>query len=178
LLVQTPCLEEQPVAGNRWVTEEALKVNITGPVFLLGKVGATFDTLTTQQRQLSSRTALGYRLMPWEGIEILFQGGPAMVHAEDPLRPEQLPHDHAEMLLELQCQCPLAGPFHLEYQGTAVPALSPIDHHRLDQDVRLALPLGRTGNFRLGAKCHWEEAAPPRPLLDTMELYLGLGLNR
>jgi hypothetical protein len=178
VLVQTSRRAEEPVVGDRWLTEEALKVSVAGPLFLFGKVGAGFDTLTTQQRQVTGRTALGCRLISWAGIEILFNGGPTVTHVEDPFRPEQLARDRAEMLLELQCQYPLAGPLHLEYQGTAVPASNPLDRNRLDHDLRFAVPLGKTGNFRLGAKCHWEDAAPPRPLMDTMEVYLGLGLNR
>src|SRR5262249_32552026 len=34
-----------PITGDRWQTEEALKVSIAGPLFVFGQVGAGFDTL-------------------------------------------------------------------------------------------------------------------------------------
>jgi hypothetical protein len=179
LLVHEPKLTpDELVPGERWQTEEALKVSVAGPLFLFGQVGVGFDTLTAQQQRLSSRTGLGCRLVPCKGSEILVHGGPALTRAEDPLRPDLLPRGRAEMLLEVQCRYPLLTYVNVEYQGVAVPAVTPLERNRLDQDLRFAVPLGTLGDFRLGAKHHWEETDNLRPLGERMELYLGVGLSR
>ncbi len=82
------------------------------------------------------------------------------------------------MVVELQARYQLLGPLKVEYDGTALPALTPLDRHRLNQDVRFAIPLGNAGQIRLGARHAWEEQPVPRPWTEGMQLYLGVGLKR
>jgi hypothetical protein len=83
------------------------------------------------------------------------------------------------MLLELQARCPVAGPLQLEYQGIAVPALDPMERHRLNQNLGVAIPLGGAGHLRLGARHQWEDTlTPTKTWADGMQLYLGVGLRR
>src|SRR5262249_29974816 len=93
----------------------------------------------------------------------------------DPLRPERA-QEHSELLVEVQGRLPLLFGAGLEYQGSAVPALTPLAHDQITQDLRLALPVGSTGKLRLGARRRWENFAEPRATPDSMQLYMGLEL--
>ncbi len=164
--------------AERWQTEEALQVPITGPLYVFGQVQAGYNTCTAQQMALSGRTGVGCKLKPIAGGEIILTGCSALSRTEDPLRPVRLPQAQSQVLLELQCNYAVFGPVKVEYQGTATPALDPLERNRVQQDLRFAIPLGEAGQIRLGAKHQWEDLTVARPWLDGMQLYLGVGLKR
>ncbi len=164
--------------AERWQAEEALHVPVAGPLYVFGQVRAGYDTWTAQQMSMTGRTGVGCKLRPIEKSEVVLSGASVMHYAEDPLRPERLPSEKSQMVVELQARYQLLGPLKVEYDGTALPALTPLDRHRLNQDVRFAIPLGNAGQIRLGARHAWEEQPVPRPWTEGMQLYLGVGLKR
>jgi hypothetical protein len=178
LLLRDPEASHHRVAGDRWQTDEALRLPVLGPLYVFGQVGAVYNTESAQEMKVKSCTGLGCRLAFWQGAEVQFRGGPAVSHAADPLRPERLPRESSDLLLQLQARTPLVGPLKLEYDGTALPALGPLERNRVNHDLRFALPLGETGHFHFGAKHKWEDTPAPRPLTDGMEVYIGVGLRR
>jgi hypothetical protein len=167
---------DQPVPEEAWQTEEAWKLDVLGSVSVFGQVGAGQELTRFEDLKLTGRTGLAWKLPVGPGGEVLLRGGPSVTCA-DALRPA-LAQGRSELLLELTCRWALLGPVGLEYQGSATPALSPTDHDRLDQDVRLALPLGKLGRLRLGAKHSWENLTIPRPWSDTMQLYLNFSVGQ
>jgi hypothetical protein len=60
----------------------------------------------------------------------------------------------------------------------AIPALTPQDRDKINQDVRLAFPVGETGKLQMGARHHWENTQDSRPLPDSLQIYLGFQLTR
>jgi hypothetical protein len=167
---------EQPIVEDDWQTEEAWKLDVLGPFSVFGQVGAGHELSRSEDLKLTGRTGLAWKLPVGPAGEVLLRGGPS-VSCADALRPT-LAQGHSALLLELQCRWPLLGPLGLEYQGSATPALSPTDHDRLNQDVRLALPLGKLGRLRVGAKHSWENLTVPRPWSDTMQLYLNFSVGQ
>jgi hypothetical protein len=167
---------EQPIPQEAWQTEEAWKLDILGSVSVFGQVGAGPQPTRSEDLKLTGRTGLAWKLPVGPGGEMLLRGGPSVTCA-DALR-SGLAQGRSELLLELTCRWPLLGPVGFEYQGSATPALSPTDHDRLNQDVRLALPLGKLGRLRLGAKHSWESLTIPRPWSDTMQLYLNFSVGQ
>jgi hypothetical protein len=111
-------------------------------------------------------------------IELVFRGGPSVTYT-DPLQPERA-QSRSELLLEMQARWSLLGGIGLEYQGSAVPALTPLDHGRLEQDLGLAVPVGSAGKFRVGAKHRWDATTdtPRSSWVDGMQLYVGVELSR
>ncbi len=164
--------------AERWQTEEALQVPVAGPLYLFGQFRAGYNTWTAQEASLTGRTGVGCKLKPIPGGELVVSGASVKSYAEDPLRPEQLPREKSQMVLELQANYAVFGPVKLEYQGAATPALDPLERNRLNQDVRFAIPLGKDGHIRLGARHNWEAQPTPRPWSEGMQLYLGVGLKR
>jgi hypothetical protein len=69
---------------------------------------------------------------------------------------------------------PLPGQVGLEYQGEAVPALGTVGNQRINQDLRLAIPVGDSGVLKLGAKHQWDDGGAARSWKDGMQVYLGL----
>jgi hypothetical protein len=172
----TEIVWEQPILEDNWQTEEAWRLDVLGPFSVFGQVGAGHELSRSEDLKLTGRTGLAWKLPVGPGGEVLLRGGPA-VSCADALRPA-LAQGHSELLLELQCRWPLLGPLGLEYQGLATPAFYPTDHDRLNQDVRLALPVGKLGRLRVGAKHSWENLTVPRPWSDTMQLYLNFSVGQ
>jgi hypothetical protein len=159
-----------------WRTEQALRLQLYGPLFAFGQVGAGNKQAAAEELKVSGRTGVGCKLPSLFGAEMQLRGGSQMT-CTDPQRPERL-KEHSELLFEVQYRQPLFGRIGLEYQGTAVPAFDPTARDRIDQDLGLAMPVGGAGKLRLGAKHRWENLPTPKPGADGMQLYLGLELGR
>jgi hypothetical protein len=166
---------DQPVVDDAWQTEEAWKLDVVGPFSVFGQVGAGCVLTHVEDLKLSGRTGLAWKLPALLGGEVLLRGGPGVTYV-DALR-QTVGQGRPEVLVEVQGHWPLFGALGLEFQGSAAPALLPTDHDRLDQDVRLALPLGKVGRLRVGAKHSWENLTIPRPGSDTMQLYLNFSVG-
>jgi hypothetical protein len=165
--------------AERWQAEQNLQVPVAGALYVYGQVSANYNTWTAQQKSLSGRTGVGFKLKPLANSEIVLSGGSVTNYSADPLQPMRLPVEKSQLIVELQARYSLLGALKLEYQGSAMPALDPLDHNRVQQDFRFALPLGSLGDVRVGAKHQWEDVpGPPRPWTDGMQLYFGLGLKR
>ena len=166
--------------AERWQAEQNLQIPVAGPLYVFGQVKAGCNTWTAQERTLAGRTGIGCNLRPVAGSEIILSGGSQTNYTEDPLQPKRLPVEKSQLILELQANYSLLGALKLEYQGSATPALDPLDRNRVQHDFRFAVPLGRAGDLRLGAKHQWEEqpGATRTSWSDGMQLYLGIGLKR
>jgi hypothetical protein len=166
---------DEPLPVSAWRTDGDWKMGVAGPLFLFGQMGAAPEPWTADELKVNGKTGLGCKLPLLLGAEVLLRGGPA-VTCTDPLRPVR-GREHSELFVEVQCRCPLPGKVGLEYQGAAVPALSPAERDRINQDLRVAFPLGDAGQFRVGAKHQWENSSTPRDWKEGMQLYLGVELK-
>jgi hypothetical protein len=166
-------LRDAPALDGPWKADHSWQLPLAGPVFVFGQFGATPDPVTADELKLQGKTGVGCKLPVPFGIELQVRGGRSLVH-NDPLGSDH--GDRFDMFLEVQARCPLPGQLGLEYQGSAIPALTPLDHDRINQDLGLALPLG-DGKLRLGAKHQWESTPTPRPWWDGMQLYVGFELS-
>lgn len=164
------------ILSDRWQAEESWQLRIPGPVSIFGKVGAVRDYMADQELNITSQTGLAWKMSGWPLGEVQVRGGPRLLTYADLGRPAHK-RDQPELFLEMQCRWPLPGRVSVEYQSTALPALTDDEHDRVDQDVRLAFPVGDSGQLRVGAKHSWENAGVPRPWANGMELYLGLALG-
>jgi hypothetical protein len=81
--------------------------------------------------------------------------------------------------MELQAKCPLVWGVGIEYQGQALPAITPLERDRFNQDLHLAFPICQGGQLKLGAKQQWESYnGQPVPTSDSSQIYLGFQLSR
>jgi hypothetical protein len=164
--------------GDRWQTKKALQVDVAGPVFAFGEFNAGYNTISAQEMKMSGGTGLGLKLAAWDGGEVSLKGGSQVNYSQDPLRPDRAQSDKSRLLFGLECQYAIVGPLKLEYSGSAVPAMSPLETSRLSQDIRLMLPIGQNGHFRIGAKRNWDSQPAYRATPDANQFYLGVGLTR
>jgi hypothetical protein len=167
---------DDPLDRARWKADENVRVPLWGPVYVFGQFGADCEYAMTQEVNFASRTGIGWKLPVWFGGEVQLRGGRIVSYAES-LRPEDT-HEHTDLFIELQGKWSLIGPVKLEYSGTALPAQSPLEHDRVNQDLHFAVPFRKTSSFRLGAKHNWEGQTVPRTWSDGMEVYLGLSLSQ
>lgn len=167
---------DSALTPNKWQTEDTLRVNLFGPFSVFGQFGTRCDSMNSQEIKLTGKTGLVWKLQPLPRCEVQVRGGPTVIY-DDPLRPERT-KEQSDLFLEVQCRCPLPGRAQLEYDTSAVPALNLAERDRVSQDLRLALPLGKKGSFRLGAKHNWENTPAPKPWTDGMQLYVGVDLKR
>jgi hypothetical protein len=160
-----------------WKTDEAWNLEVLGPLFLFGQVGAAPDPVAVEALKMNGRTGLGCKIPVPLGIEVQFRGGRALAYS-DPLGTDR-GGERSQVFVELQCRCPLPGKIGLEYQGAAVPGLAPQERDHITQDFRFALPVGDAGKLQLGAKHQWESApTSTRQGSDSMELYIGFELGQ
>jgi hypothetical protein len=173
----TAAVVENPTLKRQWQVDEAWKCPVLGPFSLYGQVNAV--TAEVQQRDMTvmGKTGLACSVpvvIPQAALTL--RSGPSWTYT-DPLRPE-LMREKTEWVMEVEGRLALVAGIGLEYQGMALPALTPLDHDKVSQDLRLAFPMGTNGKFKLGAKRQWETTPDSRIVNDNGQLYLGLELTR
>jgi hypothetical protein len=168
---------ETPFERGEWSTEDTLKIPVTGPLALFGQAVLVGDYAADQDMKVVGRTGVICKLPVWEGTALELRGGPAVKY-NDALRPDKT-HDQASVLLEVKATMPLSSTLGLEYLGEALPALTPIDRPRLNQDLGFAIPVSG-GKLKLGAKHRWDYLqTDTRPSWTTnMEVYVGVEIGR
>jgi hypothetical protein len=171
-----PLTWQDPQQPHGWKTDGSWRCPVAGPLFVFGQFGGAGTEVAQQDTKVAGQTGLGCKWSPIADSEFTVRGGPSVTYT-DPLRPDRV-QERSEVLLEVQARWPLLGKIGLEYQGKAAPALTPLDHDWLDQDVGLAAALGPGSKVRVGARRHWENVADPKPSPDNMQLYFGLELSR
>jgi hypothetical protein len=165
-----------PWSQRAWQAEEGWQLPMLGPITVFGQLGAGSQEAAMRDMKLAGRTGLAVKVMMAPGAEVQVRGGPGVTYL-DPLRPEHV-QEKPDWLLELKCRWSLLGGLGLEYQGSAVPALTPREADRIIQDLGLAYPLGQAGKLRFGAKHQWDHFLDARPGAEGMELYLGVQVGR
>src|SRR5262245_22452514 len=128
---------EDPTRKRTCQAEQDWRCPLAGPLSVFGRVGITSEEAGRQEK-FTGRTGVACRVDAPLGAELTLRGGPS-VSCADPLRPERT-QAHTDLLVEVQGRLPLFWGVGVEYQGTAVPALTPLERDRLEQDVRLAVP--------------------------------------
>ncbi len=172
-----PKIWDDPSWKRTWQTNESWQFGIAGRLSLFGQVGANSDEAAQSNMKVSGRTGLAWKLPVGSLAEVTFRSGPGVSYT-DPLHPLRT-QGRSDWLLEVQARWPLLFGIGLEYQGTATPSLTPMQQDMVNQDVRLAFPVGSVGKLKVGAKHQWTGALDQRsPWTDNMQLYLGLELNR
>jgi hypothetical protein len=163
---------DSPFSKRGWQTDESWKLSVAGPVFVFGQASASAEDALQQDAHVNGKTGLGCQV-PLPVGELLLKGGTNTTYS-DVLRPT-LVKERSELLLEVQGRCPLLLGIHLEFDGTACPALTPLERDWASQEVRLALPLGDYGKLKFGARHRWENLAEQKP--SSEEVFLGLELK-
>jgi hypothetical protein len=171
-----PSAWEQPDWTRTWQTSESYRLPLAGPVFVFGQVGANSGEAAQQDMQVTGQTGLACKLPLGPVSDFQVRSGPRVAYT-DPLRPDRT-SSHSDWLVEVQARVPLLARVGLEYQGSAAPALTPLDHDWINQDLHLAIPVGAAGKFQLGAKHKWQDTAGSRAGTDSTQVYMGLELSR
>jgi hypothetical protein len=140
---------------------------------VFGKTSFAAEDAMQQDARVSGSTGLALQV-PVPIGELLFRGGSNLTYS-DPLRQDHA-KERSEMLLEVQGRCPLLLGVRLEYNGTASPGLTPTDRDWVSQEIRLALPVGPSCKFSLGARQRWDSVVEQKTT-ETGELFLGLELK-
>jgi len=165
-----------PMRKWEWKREDNLKINVTGPLSLYGQMNAGSGEVFTKDTQLGGKAGLSCKVPVMIG-EVQMSSGPSW-SCSDPLRPMQT-RERSEWQMELQARCPLIWGLGVEYKGQALPALSPLDRDRFNQDIHLAVPICQGGKLNLGAKQSCEAInGQPIQASDNSQIYLGIQLNR
>jgi hypothetical protein len=167
---------EDPLWKRNWKTDESWRCTLAGPVFVFGQVGANSEEAGQSDLKLAGRTGLACKVPVGSLAELQLRAGPGVSYT-DPLRPDRM-REKSDWKVEVQVRCPLLYGIGLEYQGVALPALTPQAQDQITQDVRLAFPVGSAGKFQLGARQSWTNTTNAQPWTENRQLYLGLELAR
>jgi hypothetical protein len=167
---------EDPLRRRQWQTDEALRYSVVGPFSLYGQFGAATDEAQQKETKVVGKTGLACNVpvgIPQAALTL--RSGPSVSYT-DALRPDRV-RERGEWVLEVEGRLPLVAGIGLEFHGAALPALNPLDHDRITQDLRLAFPMGPTGKLTLGAKRLWEAGTDPGAATESRQLYLGLEIQ-
>ena len=167
---------DDPLHPREWKTDGDWRCPVLGPIFVFGQFGGGGTEVAEQDTKVSGQTGLGCKWAPLQDAEFTVRSGPSMAYT-DPLRPDRT-QQRSEWLMEVEARWPIFGKVGLEFQGKAAPALTPLDHDWMDQDLGLTAPICPGGTVRFGARHHWENTPDPTPASDSMQLYFGLELKR
>jgi hypothetical protein len=168
---------DDPSWKRTWQTNESWQLGVAGSLAVFGTVGANSDEAGQSNMKVSGRTGLSCKLPVGSLAEFTFRSGPGVSYT-DPLHPLRT-QGRSDWLVEVQARWPLLFGIGLEYQGTALPSLTPLQQDMVNSDVRLAFPVGGSGKLKLGAKHQWTGLLDQKtPWTDSMQLYLGLELTR
>jgi hypothetical protein len=167
---------DDPIWKRAWKANQSWRGPVLGPLTVFSQMGANSDEAGQQNMQVTGRTGLSCRIPLGLLGEYTFTGGPGVSYA-DPLRPTQT-REQTDWQLQVQARLPLLHGIGLEYDGTANPSpMTPLDQSTINQDVRLAFPVGGGGKLKVGARHRWAGLYDPRPWTDSMQLYMGLELS-
>ncbi len=166
---------EDPQWKRTWKADESWRYPVFGAISAFGQVGGNGEEAGQSDLKFSGRTGLACKVPLWVA-ELQLRSGPGISYT-DPLRPERM-RERSDWLVEVQARCPLMFGIGLEYQGTALPSLTPLVQDEISHDLRIAFPLGPGGKFKLGARQQWTGTMDTRQWSDTTQLYLGLELAR
>jgi hypothetical protein len=155
---------------------KSIHLPLGGPLFVFGQFDAAGDPTTNQAARLASRSGLGCKVPLPVRAEVLVRTGPNVTWLV-PSRPDHVLAPEAPLFVEMQCRCPLPGDVGLEYVGSAVPALEPTAHNRLEQDLRLVVPLRPDWQLKVGAKHIWQGVQEWEPLSTGLQFYVGSGMK-
>ena len=167
---------DDPLHAREWKTDGNWRYPLLGPVFVFGQFGGAGTEVAQQDTKMAGQTGLGWKWSPLQDAEFTVRSGPSLTYT-DPLRPDRT-RERSEWLMEVQARWPVFGKIGLEYQGKAAPALTPLDHDWMDQDLGLSAPVCPGGTVHFGARSHWENTTDPKPAPDAMQLYFGLELKK
>lgn len=179
------CREPDPSPGasglTSWETGELLRVPVAGEsLFIFGQFDAGSPSVEQQKLRWTGRTGVGVKVRPGLVEEVRLRGGPAVRYDDSARVPRGQAPEQSELFLEVAARVPvpLVGPINVEYVGVAVPAATPNDRDRAEQDLKFALPFSPGSQFHVGAKVRWEDAPTVTPWTDRMQLYMGLQMKR
>jgi hypothetical protein len=164
---------DTPFERGEWSRQDTLKLPVAGPLALFGQTALNGDYAADQNMTVVGRTGAILKLPTGIGSALELRGGPAIKY-NDALRSDRA----ASLLMEVQAKWPIIAGIGLEYSGAALPALTPLDRPKFDQDLGLAIPVSG-GKLKLGAKHHWEQQFQgTTPGATNMELYVGVEIGR
>jgi hypothetical protein len=165
-----------PYERGEWSTEDTLQVPVTGPFALYGQAVLAGEYAADQDMKVIGRTGVIWKMPVWGETPLEVRGGGTLKYS-DALRLEKT-RDQASFLLELKAKMLVTGNIGLEYNGSALPALTPVDKPAITHDLGLAIPVSG-GKVKLGAKQRWEALQQDTRLWNTnMELYVGVEIGR
>jgi hypothetical protein len=167
---------DEPLLPREWNTKGDWRCPVMGPVFVFGQFGGGGTEVSQQDTKVAGQTGIGCKWAPVQDAEFTVQSGPSVSYT-DPLRPDRV-RERSEWLMAVQARWPIFDKVGLEFQGKAAPALTPLDHDWMDQDLGLSAALCPGGTMHFGARHHWENTPDAKASPDSMQLYFGLELKK
>ncbi len=169
-----------PATPRTWETGEKLKMPVAGPLFAFAQLDASSPSVEQQQHRWLGKYGVGVTLKPWIlDQEVSLRGGPALRYDDTsgPLRGNSSERSEVFVEAATKVPVPVLGALEVEWTGYAVPAATTADPNVLNQDLRLAKPLGGGSEVYMGARYRWVDAGATQ-WVDRAQLYLGLQLKR
>ena len=175
-VIDPNAMSNVPLRRSGWQTEESLRLPVFGSLFVVGQVGANSGSVEWQQFKFIGKTGLGWKLPSWLGGEIQLRGGRSVANYDpdsETMMPEQM-----KKFVEFNTRWPIAEWLNVEYTGQASSTQTLTVHDVLTHEIRFAVPLWHSGEFRVGARYRGEDPASQTFWYERTKLLIGLELKR
>ena len=170
-------LRPDPYSAKDWRAEETLRMSIPSmeSMFVFGHFNSNADAFQYRQLTAVAKTGFGWKWSPIPRSEVQLRGGP-MVSYTDTNSATRL-QEKSLLSIELFAEMPLLGPFQLEYTGAATTGTLPTDQNLINQDLRIALPIGKSSEFYFGAKQRLDSTNAQTLWNERRQVYIGVELK-
>ncbi len=176
VITDANALPQVPLRRSGWQAEDSLRLPLSGPLFVVGQVGANSASVEWQQYKFVGKTGLAWKLPAWLGGEVQVRTGRSVTNYDSDneiLVPEQL-----RRFTELSARVPVADWLNLEYTGEAIGAVTVNARETRKHELRLAMPLANAGQFHVGAKFRSEDLLAQNGWYERMKWFMGITWRR
>ena len=163
-----------PYGGRNWTSEQKLTVPVpvADGLFVLGQVGSKGDAVDPKQTALTGKAMVGWKWVPIPWGEVTVRTGRVVSYSD--LYAATRFSERGQFAVEFLAKVQVLGPLRLEYTGTALPAPDATAQNKLNQEIRLALPLGQDNELYVGAKYQWDDSTTPKSWSSRTQALIGL----
>jgi hypothetical protein len=174
---------------QNWRAEETFRVPlkldlpiVQDSMFAFGHFNSRGDSFNYSEMNAVARAGVGMRWADFvPNSELQLRGGPQVTYLDT--NTSRVVQERPQFAVEVLARLPVLGRWEVEFTGSAISGYLPNDSNQINQDIRFAYPLGKQGEFYIGATQKWSAlingngTSTGNPWNLSSQLYFGVELK-